>query len=359
MQMLFAATSVRPRALADISSSATFASGESGRAGVPMRIVAAAVAVLIVTALTAAAQNPSARAPGATAKPAQASKSRKPAARTATVRAGAAARRAQTTAQPSDVNRSKAAEGAVGATRKRAAGLPAAGRDTPTALADRIAIQFDLGWTGDYDGLINGELNDKTTAAIKAFQRNRKFKETGVLNAQERALLAASAKAKQAQVGWSMVDDPVTSARLGIPTKQVRSGSQGKNGTRWASAQGQVQIETFKIREPGTTLASVYEQQKKEPSTRKLAVNLLRPDFFLLSGMQGLKRFYVRAEIRDGEVRGLTVLYDQASETIMDSVAVVMASIFTAFPEAAGAAQLGAPAKRKVEYGTGILVSGA
>src|SRR5437899_1335056 len=202
MQMLFAATSVRPRALADISSSATFASGESGCAGVPMRIVAAAVAVLIVTALTAAAQNPSARAPGATAKPAQA--------------------------------------------------------------------------------------------------------------------------------GWSMVDDPVTGARLGIPTKQVRSGSQGKNGTRWASAQGQVQIETFKIREPGTTLASVYEQQKKEPSTRKLAVNLLRPDFFLLSGMQGLKRFYVRAEIRDGEVRGLTVLYDQATETIMDPVAVVMASIFTA-----------------------------
>ena len=203
-------------------------------------------------------------------------------------------------------------------------------------LADRLAVQFDLAWTGDYNGLINGEVNEKTTAAIKAFQRNRKFKESGVLNTQERALLAASAKAKQAQVGWSMVDDAVTGARLGIPNKK-----QSKTGTRWSSAQGQVQVETFKIREPGTTLASVYEQQKKDPSTRKLEVNLLRDDFFILSGMQSLKKFYVRAEFKDGEARGMTVLYDQATENIMDPVAVVMSSAFTGFPNVTGVAQIG------------------
>jgi S1-C subfamily serine protease len=123
-----------------------------------------------------------------------------------------------------------------------------------------------------------------------------------------------------------------------------------------------VQVETFRIREPGTTLANVYEQQKKEPSTRKLEVNLFRPDFFILSGMQNLKRFYVRAEFKDGEVRGMTVLYDQATETIMDPVAVVMSSAFSAFPGVtgtAGTAQIGAPPRRKVEYGTGIVVSAA
>src|SRR5439155_3653533 len=225
--------------------------------------------------------------------------------------------------------------------------------------ADLVAIQLDLAWTGDYNGLVNGESHDKTIAAIKTFQRNRKFKESGVLNTQERALLAASAKAKQVQVGWSMVDDPVTGARLGIPTKQVPNKSQSKSGTRWSSAQGQVQVETFKIREPGTTLAAVYEQQKKEPATRKLEVNLLRPEFFILAGMQNLKKFYVRAEFKDGEVRGMTVLYDQATENIMDPVAVVMSSAFTAFPGVAGVAQIGAPPRRKVEYGTGSIVSAA
>jgi S1-C subfamily serine protease len=180
-----------------------------------------------------------------------------------------------------------------------------------------------------------------------------------VLNSEERALLAAAARAKQAQVGWSMIDDPATGARLGLPSKQARNKNRGKTGTRWSSAQGQVQIETFRIREPGTTLASVFEEQKKEPPTRKVEVNLLREDFFILSGMQGLKRFTVRADIRDGEVRGMTVLYDQATETIMHPVAVVMAGAFTAFPAVAGATPLGAPPRRKVEYGTGIVVSPA
>ena len=84
---------------------------------------------------------------------------------------------------------------AAAAAPKRAATPPAPARDASIPLAERIAIQFDLAWTGDYNGLVNGEFNDKTTAAIKTFQRDRKFKETGTLNPQERALLAAAAKA--------------------------------------------------------------------------------------------------------------------------------------------------------------------
>jgi hypothetical protein len=271
---------------------------------------------------------------------------------------GATAKPAAQTGHDAATRREGGTRLAAAAARKRAPPPPGPARDTATPLADRLALQFDLAWSGDYNGLVNGEINDKTTAAIKTFQHDRKLKETGVLNPQERALLAAVAKAKQAQVGWSVVDDPVTGAHIGLPTKQVPNKSQTKNGTRWSSAQGQVQVETFKIREPGTTLAAVYEQQKKEPATRKLEVNFLRPDFFILSGMQNLKKFYVRAEIRDGEVRGMTVLYDQAAETIMDPVVVVMSSAFTPFPGVSGAL-VGPLPKRKVEYGTGIVVSTA
>ncbi len=196
---------------------------------------------------------------------------------------------------------------------------------------ERIAVQFDLAWTGDYTGVITGtrDDNEKTAAAIRSFQRNHRINETGVLTAQDRALLAGAAKAKQTQVGWAIVEDAATGARLGIPAKQVPNKAQGRFGTRWSSAQGQVVIETFKVREPGTTLASVYEQQRKEPATRRLEGNVLRPDFFVLSGMQGLKRFYVRGDFKDGEVRGVTVLYDQATENIMDPAAVIIASSFS------------------------------
>src|SRR5262245_38740499 len=78
---------------------------------------------------------------------------------------------------------------------------PTAAHDASLPLAERMAIQFDLAWTGDYNGLVTGELNDRITAAIKAFQRDRKLKETGVLDAQQRAILADAATAKPAHVG--------------------------------------------------------------------------------------------------------------------------------------------------------------
>ena len=331
-----------------------------------MRIVGVVLVLLpavLLAVLPAAAQNESgAPQQGVTGKPgAQTHKFRKSTARTKTVRARIAARRAVIAAQHADAAAAPVEGGArtpAFAIRRRAPGQRTP-RDTssPAAEADLIAVQFDLAWTGDYNGLINGEGSERTLAAIKTFQHNRKFKETGVLNTQERALLAASAKAKQAQVGWSIVDDEVTGARLGLPTKQAPNKARGKTGTRWSSAQGHAQVETFKVREPGTTLAAVYEQQKKEPSSRKLEVNLLRGDFFILSGTQGLKKFYVRAELKDGEVRGMTVLYDQAIEAVMDPVVVVMSSVFTPFPVVAAVAQAPPPPKRKVEYGTGIVVS--
>ena len=88
-------------------------------------------------------------------------------------------------------------------------------------------------------------------------------------------------------------------------------------------------------------------------------MNFQKGQFFILSGTQGLKKFYVRAESRDGEVRGLTILYDQATEGIMDAVTVVMSSAFAPFPGSGIAGLIGPPPRRKVEYGTGIVVTAA
>jgi peptidoglycan hydrolase-like protein with peptidoglycan-binding domain len=223
-------------------------------------------------------------------------------------------------------------------------------------LAERVGILFDLAWTGHFNGLIDGEFNEKAVAAVKAFQRDNRFRESGVLAPPERAQLAALSKAVQERAGWTMVEDKATGAQVGLPAKQTPNMTRVGSGTRWSSAQGQVQIETFRIREPGTTLAAVFEQQKRQPPNRRPNVNLLRDDFFILSGLQGLKKFYVRAQIRDLEVRGLTILYDQATEGIMDPVTVAMGSAFAPF-SGTGLTDLMGATRRKIEYGTGIVVT--
>jgi hypothetical protein len=260
------------------------------------------------------------------------------------------------TAQPAAKPAHPAA--AANPNKKTAAPQPARDLNAGLTLADRVLIQFDLAWTAEYNGLITGEINDKTIAAIKSFQHDRKLKETGTLTPADRAVLAAASKVRQDEVGWRMVDDKITGAQIGLPTRQVPNTGPGRTGTRWFSGQGQIQVETFRIREPGTTLPDVLDQQKKQPAGRHIEVNLLRDNFFILSGTQGLKTFYVRAEIKDGEVRGMTLLYDQATAGVMDRVAVAMSSAFAPFP-GTGIAALLTPPRRKVEYATGIVVTGA
>ena len=140
---------------------------------------------------------------------------------------------------------------------------------------------------------------------------------------------------------------------LGIPGKLATIASRGKSGGRWSSSRGEVQIETFHESAADTTLAALFEQQKKNPTGRKVEYGVLRPDFFVLSGLQGLKKFYVRAQIKDSDVRGMTVLYDQAMEGIMEPVVVAMSSAFTPFD--GGTAMPGI--KRNVEYATAIVAS--
>ena len=222
---------------------------------------------------------------------------------------------------------------------------------TAIPLSERIAIQNDLVWTGDYNGIINGEFGERAIAAVKAFQKRFGAKETGVLNQPERAALAAAAKPKQDNVGWRMVQDLGTGARLGIPAKLMPNTQVSGGISKWTSSRGEYQAETFRILQPGTALGPIFERMKSEPAGRKTEYSLLRPDFFVISGLQNLKKFYVRAQLRGDEVRGFTVMYDQAMAGIMEPVVVAMSSAYVAFP--GGAAP---PPRRKVEYASGVAV---
>ena len=229
--------------------------------------------------------------------------------------------------------------------------------DTASAMAqaERQAIQSDLAWTGHYNGVINGEVSDRMVAAIKAFQTDRGGKPTGVLNPQERSTLADAAKLLRDNVGWKNVTDAGSGVRLGLPTKLVPQQSSDANGAKWSSPTGTIQILLARRKEANPTTAQLAEQEKKEPAGRKVEYSVVKPDFFVLSGMQGLKKFYVRGQFKDSEVRILTILYDQATEGTMEPVVIAMSSAFNPFPT--GALVIGPPPRKTVEYGTGIVVS--
>lgn len=240
---------------------------------------------------------------------------------------------------------------------------PAAGSPRAVYAAmpehERMTIQADLIWTGDYNGIIDTDFGDNSVAAVKTFQKRNGGRETGLLNPDERAKLSESAHAKREHAGWRMVDDRATGARVGVPGKLVPQSAPSGSGTRWQSSRGEVQVETFRIAAAGT-LASVFERVKKEPANRRPEYQVLKGDFFVVSGMQGgVKKFYVRGQIKGDEVRGVTILYDKALETTMDRIVVAVSNAFIGFPSAQAAVATGAAPRRPVEYATGIVVSKA
>ena len=228
--------------------------------------------------------------------------------------------------------------------------------DTASAMAqaERLALQSDLAWVGEYNGAITGDVSERMVNAIKEFQKNRGGKPTGVLNPQERGVLADTARRKQESVGWRVVTEPATGARLGIPTKLVPQLTSDASGAKWTSPTGTVQVLLARRKEASPTTAKLAEQEKKEPAGRTIDYTVVKPDFFVLSGMQGLKKFYLRGTLKGDEVRILTILYDQAMQTTVEPVVIAMSSAFNAFPSGV---QAGPPPRKTVEYATGVVVS--
>ena len=220
-------------------------------------------------------------------------------------------------------------------------------------LAERLAIQADLALTNFYDGPPGGDFDDaRTIDAVKAFQKGGNGKETGVLSADERARLAEAAQRHEQEVGWRVIDDAQTGARFGLPEKLVSPLGASRTGSSWISGHGQVRIETFRVSEGG--LAALFEQEKKTPRGRSVDYGKFFPDSFVLTGTQGLKNFVVRVQASGTELRGVTVLYDQATEGIMAGVALAVANSFQGFPDPNAAAAPGED--RAVDYGTAIVV---
>lgn len=230
---------------------------------------------------------------------------------------------------------------------------------TPSATADamakaeRLSLQSDLAWVGQYNGAITGDVSERMVNAVKEYQKAKGGKPTGVLNPQERAALAEAARKKQDSVGWKIVTEPTSGARLGIPGKLVPQQASDANGSKWTSPTGTVQVLLSRRKEVNPTSAKLADLEK-EPSGRKVDYTVVKPDFFVLSGLQGLKKFYVRGTFKGDEVRTMTILYDQATENTVEPVVIAMSSAFNAFPSGP---QAGPPPHKTVEYGTGIVVS--
>jgi hypothetical protein len=204
------------------------------------------------------------------------------------------------------------------------------------ALSDatRKAVQEALVWLGLYVGVNDGDFGKRTRDAILAFQASVKAPADGALSAPElKALLAAAQKARDA-VGFQVVSDPKTGAKIGAPLKLLSALA----GARLDFASN-----------ADTDLGALYTRISATTPARKIAYKAIKPDtFFVVSGQDGPVKFYTRFDksaTASPPVRGFTFAYPASQTATLDRIAIAIANSFEPFPEAAAApaANAGAP----------------
>ena len=188
-------------------------------------------------------------------------------------------------ARPRLAAASRATNGSAAAARDRRA-------DTYAAIpqADRLAIQYDLTWGGDYNGPIDGEFSDRR-GGLKAYQHdarsgNRRDEPAGA----RRSLAARRGQAGAGRLArWSTIPSP---ARASACPKQVPNKSQDQERHALVFRARPVAGRDLPDRTPAQRSSRL--RAAEESAAPQLEINFLQPDFFVISGMQGLKKFYVR-----------------------------------------------------------------
>src|ERR1700722_7504676 len=139
--------------------------------------------------------------------------------------------------------------------------------------ATRKAAQEALVWLGLYVGVNDGEFGKHTDDAILGFQANVKAPTDGALSPPLlNALLAAAQKAREA-VGFQVVSDSKTGAKIGAPLKLL-------------NAHGGARIDF--AANADADLGALYTRLSTATPTRKIAYKAIKPDaFFVVSGQDG------------------------------------------------------------------------
>lgn len=211
---------------------------------------------------------------------------------------------------------------------------------------ERKSVQNDLIWTGDFNGVAGGEFGRRTYDAMLAFERRMQGTPDGILAPPERTSLKRDADAARAVLRFAETTDQATGIRIGMPASVLTQRVAVANGVVWRRADGAVSLQLSQL-PPAQSFTELFEQLRQDGPGRKVTYRLQRPDWFVVSGEEGGRKFYTRLAQGPGGIRGYTFRYPVAEAATLDRIMIAIANTFEPFPGtdvAANPSRLPAPA---------------
>ena len=205
---------------------------------------------------------------------------------------------------------------------------PSSARETSLNLSDVALVQFLLVWTGDYNGIIDGIAGPQTDKAIQAFFL-RKFGRlpSSVTQEQIQTLVEDAAVAIE-RSGFILRRDPQLGVTFGVPEALVLP-AENKDSLRrsYRSPDGTIELEVAFLRNRYVSLDQLYRKLTTIPG-RTVSYSSFRPGWFVLSGKDRDREFYVRYHGTGREIRGFSISYAPGRAAELGPIIIAMSNVF-------------------------------
>ena len=180
---------------------------------------------------------------------------------------------------------------------------------------ERKKLQTALGWAGFYDAAIDGAFGRGTRSSMARWQEANNHKKTGILTTKQRAELIAQYNAILSGLGLKLVRDDTAGIEMKLPTSVVTFSKYSPPFVHFDSS-GDIDARVLMISQSGDqdTLFGLYDILQTLEIVPEDGPRERRKNSFTLVGEGASFISHTEASLKDGEIKGFTLIWPAGDE---------------------------------------------
>jgi len=180
---------------------------------------------------------------------------------------------------------------------------------------ERAALQEALKWAGFYGGAIDAAFGRGTRGAMARWQEAQGYQPTGVLTTRQRAELLTAYNAVLADLGLETVQQTEAGIEIKLPTAVVAFDKYEPPFAHYTPS-GDIDARIFLISQRGdsNTLGGLYDIMQTLEIVPETGPRTLTDSAFTLIGESALMISHTQAWLKDGEIKGFTLIWPAGDE---------------------------------------------
>ncbi len=221
---------------------------------------------------------------------------------------------------------------------------------------ERKQLQVMLQWAGFYEAAIDGAFGRGTRNSMAQWQDANGFQQTGILTTLQRVELARQYNAVLEGLDLRTVRDTVSGIEIQLPMNVVAFDRYEPPFAQY-SPTGDIGARVLLISQPGdqNTLFGLYEIMQTLEIVPLNGPRERKPSSFTLVGENARTISYTEATLKDGEIKGFTLIWPSGDEERRRRVLSEMRSSFTRLPGVLSASA-GTPSEQAIDLVSGLQV---